>query len=194
MTTIKNKKGEIGLLGDHTINLIIAVLCIVALIYAGTAVYNLLSADKQETVRAQGELNKISGIISNLEEKSGTLNYPLIGPNGWALVGWPLDDGFNTNYCISQGWTNCLCFCDLSFSGIGSANLAKLTSTNVREACDNNPVCVQIIAKDFSVSSLSTSRHTPIIINGWSETDIKNLEITYNKVDDKLTIISVEIK
>jgi len=200
---MKNKKA-FELLGEHTVNLIIAVLCIIVLLLVGSSVYNLLSADKQETAKAQGELNKLSGVISNIEERNGgSVNYPLIGPAGWALVGWPLDNGFNTNYCISQGWTNCLCFCDLSFSGLGAANWAKATKTNVREACDAKPICNEIKAKDFSVNPLDKtfllffslhSRHTPIIIQGWTEADIKNLKITYDKTSDKLTIIPVAIK
>ncbi|MEK6885738.1 MAG: hypothetical protein AABX17_02120 [Nanoarchaeota archaeon] len=197
---IKNKKA-FELLGEHTVNLIIAALCIVALLLLGSSVYNLLSADKQEAARAQGELNKLSGVISNLQERDAkTINYPLIGPEGWALVGWPLEDGMSANYCISQGWTNCLCFCDLSISGIAGTKRAIATKTNIREACDGNPICVEIKVKDFSVNPSDSvflnliglgTKHKPIIIQGWTEADIKNLKITYDKANDKLTIVPV---
>jgi hypothetical protein len=193
---IKSKKA-IELLGEHTVNLIIAALCIVVLVMVGIALYNSLLVDKKRVMNAQAELKEIMEKVEVLQENGGgSMEKIILQPVGWAIVGWPVLDGPNaglsTNYCISKGWVNCLCLCKADVEGADRINWARFaTPSGIRQACDDVPVCSEIKAKKFIVTNPGfETQMTPILLNSLSGAYIGTLNITYDKTLDKLTIIN----
>lgn len=193
---IKNKKA-IDFLGGHVINIIIAAICVIFLIILGAGIFNIFTEERIAEGKARAELGKMMEIISALQKSGtdGSASDIVLGPEGWAIVGWPLN--LNPKYCVDQGWDQCLCFCDVGISGTGRAKGWVLTENRVKEACDSRPVCARINVKEFYVNPLE-NRFTnflgininkrPIILAELGKTYIEKIEISYDKKLDRITI------
>ncbi len=81
----KSKKGGITLLPETTLKFIIAVLCIIALVYLAVSLYSLFIV-KSELAQARSTLEKIVARVNSLndEESSELIN----SPKDWVLISY----------------------------------------------------------------------------------------------------------
>lgn len=114
MTKKKNhkisKKAEISFLGEHTLGLIVAVLCIIVLIFIGVKIYNLFS-EKSDLDKAESNLKLIQGEIELIKTSTtANVNGSIIiySPKGWVLRTYNNND-FPQAECY--GGKSCLCLC-----------------------------------------------------------------------------------
>lgn len=107
VSRVKNKKA-VRFLGEHIVNLVIAVIVLVFLIYLVVKVYTLF-VDDSKLKKAEAQLDKLSEVINKvyseeLESKAEFFNIE---------SGWFLKSFFNVvppeNEC--KGNLGCLCFC-----------------------------------------------------------------------------------
>ena len=101
---IKNKKG-FELLGEHTVNLIIAVLCIIVLIYLGMALFGYF----KDTTRLQQAKSSMDDFLlksNSLKEVGDSAEVMILSPADWWLSVWPQDN----QYPFSCGTKSCICF------------------------------------------------------------------------------------
>jgi hypothetical protein len=103
--SIWNKKG-FELLGNHTVNIIIAVLAISVLVYLGFRVYGMFSGES-EIEQSQNALNAISEKLNVIADE-GTAKILIFPPENWWLVSgdkFPIND----RECLKK---SCICFCE----------------------------------------------------------------------------------
>ncbi|MCX6750371.1 MAG: hypothetical protein NTZ83_02855 [Candidatus Pacearchaeota archaeon] len=126
----EDKKGF--LLGEETLKIIIAVICILFLVYLLVAIYNSNSGDKKIEQAAAvffDEENGIEKIISVL--KDGEIrNIDIIDPSGWHLYSFVGQE--KPNSCLNQ---KCLCICEKSL-------IEQLKSQ--AKKCDNKGKCLTV--------------------------------------------------
>ncbi len=120
-----NKK---GILIGEALKMILGVIVILILIALIVELYGVVGK-KTHLEQAKVHIEKIEKIVERLEvQGGGEEEYVLLNPKGWALVAWPgieVIEGkgpeeifsrasFDTppEFCIRQGWENCLCLCD----------------------------------------------------------------------------------
>jgi hypothetical protein len=96
-----NKKG-FELLGNHTVNIIIAVLCILVLIYAGIKVYGLFS-DKSDLEKATFELTQLKAKLDAVAESKVSDEYIVTSVREWYLFSEEFGSLCNGDFCL------CLC-------------------------------------------------------------------------------------
>lgn len=103
----KNKKA-VKLLGEHIVNLVIAVLSIVVLILLGTAIYNLFLGESNELKQAKASLENFVDIADSL--KAGeTKEAIILNPKDWTIISWsslnsaPAPCGDKSCICICKG-------------------------------------------------------------------------------------------
>ena len=100
----RDRKGF--LLAEETLKIIIAVICVVFLIYILVAVYNSnTSAKKIE--EAKGVLLRFEEIISFLKE-GAIESQDVFNPKGWHIYSFMEE---RPNSCLNE---NCICICDNS--------------------------------------------------------------------------------
>lgn len=105
----KNKKGF--LLGEETLKILVAVICIFFLVYLLAAIYKSTSGDKKIGQASEvffGE-NGIEDIISSLGEGEDR-EKDIIDPSGWHLYSFVGEE--RPNSCLNQ---RCLCICEKVF-------------------------------------------------------------------------------
>lgn len=145
---IKNKRGF--LLGEETLKIIIAVICIMFLIYFLVAIY-FSNATQKKKVEAENSLDRISQIIGNPALNQETYEIP--NPSGWYLFSFI---GQKPNSCID----NCICICDKVYNIPFRNNL----EAQFKE-CDKNGKCIQVSnIKQFSEIKITSPPLTDILI------------------------------
>ena len=100
----KSKKGS-EFLGEHTLNLIIAVFCIVALVAVGAVLIGFLK-DKTYLKQAEGYLGQIDYAIQGLTKVGDTKELLILSPKDWWIGVWPNKDGEYPPACRN---TPCVC-------------------------------------------------------------------------------------
>jgi hypothetical protein len=113
----KNKKGF--LLGEETLKIVIAVICIGFLIYLLVSLY-FSTKTSNDLELAKSSLNFLMSEIN-----SGKTTADIYNPEGWQLGSWPhiahspISAGgvalrLGKQYpktCLNLGWTSCICIC-----------------------------------------------------------------------------------
>lgn len=120
----KNKRGF--LLAEETLKIVIAIICIVFLIYILIAIYNANSSVKK-IEDAKNSLSRIENIVSSLEE-GAIERQDIPNPEGWHL--YTFTEKEKPNACANE---NCLCICDNS--------LIKIITSQAKK-CDNKGACL----------------------------------------------------
>lgn len=139
---MKNKKAE-GFLEEHTLNIIIAVICILVLIGLIIKIYSL-SQTKSDSKIAEKVLNELINAIKALKEGEKG-DYLAIGPKDWFIVDYKQGTDLEIpKQCKSQ---SCLCMCPASTLQITSVSGFKAGGGT--ENCDKNGLC--ILMKDFVI-------------------------------------------
>jgi competence protein ComGC len=122
----KNKKGF--LLAEETLKIIVAVICILFLVYILIAIYNSQTANKK-IEEARDALERVENIVSSLEEgKIERQDIP--NPQGWHLYSFVGEQ--KPNSCLNK---NCLCICTDSITQQFKSNARK---------CDKDGACLVI--------------------------------------------------
>jgi len=103
----KNKRGL--LLLKQIIELIIAVLAIVLIIYAGTVLFRSYFGNQRE-MQAKGTLEGITKILDTIKI-SETKSYELFAPSGWYLVSFDASHNLNKKFQKPSFQDNLLCVC-----------------------------------------------------------------------------------
>ena len=100
----KSKKGS-EFLGEHTLNLIIAVFCIVALVAVGAVLIGFLK-DKTYLKQAEGYLGQIEYAIQGLTKVGDSQELLILSPKDWWIGVWPNSDGEYPPACRNRP---CVC-------------------------------------------------------------------------------------
>jgi len=103
---IKNKKAQ-GMLGEHAVELIIAVLCIVALIFLGYLLWSFFSTS-QELNKAKAGIDVVYGNIQDLSKRGDSREFLLQGPENWHLMFYSVRDILPMPCEVGK---SCVCIC-----------------------------------------------------------------------------------
>lgn len=122
----KNKKGF--LLAEETVKIIVAIICILFLIFILLAIYNS-STSGAKLQQAKDVLLRTQAIMSSLKEGESE-NQDVPNPSGWYLYSFV--EQVKPNSCLNE---KCLCICDHSV-------LKLLTSLPKR--CDKDGTCIVV--------------------------------------------------
>lgn len=146
---MKNKKA-IELLGEHTVNLVIAVLSIVVLILLGTAIYNLFLGGSSGLKQAKASLENFVDIADSL--KAGEIKEASIfNPKGWTIISW---SSLNSAPAAC-GDKSCVCICGGEYPKIARLDFYTL--------CDNSKKAIcRIISSKFTQEITATIKNPPI--------------------------------
>lgn len=177
---IKMKSKKAFLLGEHIVNILIAVLCIIILIGVGVKLYNIYN--ERELNIARGHLNEISGLVESIKE-GVSREYIMLTPEGWVLTAWPshlsmLNIDLSPDICLSNKWKNCICLCKTD---------RPEKTEKVLADCNLNNICKEIKYNQFILSPASASVNFPISVDKDLVADKKSLNI-YLESKDKLVI------
>jgi len=134
----KDKRGF--LLGEETLKIIIAVICILFLIYFLTSLY---FANKK-TGKLEQAQDSLEFIIENIRAENTEID--IFNPTGWYIFAWPVlsedNEILKPDLCSNAGWDNCVCICGLPpFQGNKPINIGNVKS------CDSDKVCLEVNKK-----------------------------------------------
>lgn len=122
----RDKKGF--LLAEETLKIIIAVICIIFLVYILITIYNA-NASPKKIEDAKDSLSRIDAIISALGEGE-TQTQDIPAPDGWHLYSFVGQE--KPNSCLNE---NCLCIC---------ANSLITLITSQAKKCDKEGACLVV--------------------------------------------------
>jgi hypothetical protein len=162
-----NKKGDF-MLGEYTLKMVIAVLCLLLLVYLLFSFYSSFT-NKQDLSKARGTLDTLSEKMSQAKSKSdGEAYVPLLNPDGWRLIGYSGTE--KPQQCIN----NCICLC--------ANRLGDRWVKDQIEKCEAIGVC-----KDFdeSINEFNIKIMANIVIK-YEEGAYSIKENTGNVVSDKV--------
>ena len=151
---MKSKK---AIVLPETLKLVIAVMCILILIYFAVQIYSLMHV-KTGLEQARAHLDKIVEISDNLGEEQSK-EYILLSPKGWTLIQWPYKNEQIDNCAANEG-EFCLCFCKYKYRSLAAYRLdtgispsEEAYTKQVKDACNEMSVCKIIKNKDIIVNS-----------------------------------------
>ncbi len=102
---MKNKMNKKGfMLGEYTLKVIIAIFCIILLLYLLFSFYSSFT-DKKNINGATSTLNDLSEKMIDAKNEQERVTLPLLEPNGWRLIGYSTGD--RPEQCTG----NCICLC-----------------------------------------------------------------------------------
>lgn len=122
------------MLGEYTLKVIIAVLCILLLLYM---LFNFYSSftDKKNFARAEATLNSLSEKMIDAKNAQDTaVSLPLLEPNGWRLISY--SEAEKPKQCTR----NCICLCeDVNWKDRAQfwGGTTQLDKCEMRGACKN---------------------------------------------------------
>jgi len=117
------------MLGEYTLKMIIAVLCIILLLYLLFSIYSSFT-DKKNIQKAEATLDSLVEKMNDAKTKATTL--PLLEPNAWILM------GYTGNQKPIKCLKNCICLCPER----GTWDSVK--GTDQIDKCDLSGVCRDI--------------------------------------------------
>ena len=144
----KNKKAETDVLGGEVLGLIIAVLCIVILIFLGVALYDFFLGSGKELKQAQLELGNIKSGLSSLEIGDNSKSYIITGAVDWYLFSDEYGDLCNANFCL------CICHSKDCSKGIKTCTatdkfvIIRNEGKETREIPINSPLNIKLKLSD----------------------------------------------
>lgn len=147
-----DKKGF--LLGEETLKIIIAVVCLSFLVYFLGALY-MSNSNSKERVQAEETISRISEIISNNEMVLESVE--AINPKGWYLFSFV--DVLKPNFCTGK---NCLCICSKS-----------VFSKNQATKCDDGACLIVEDLNSFEKIKIEKSGLTSIEIDKTQGVEIR---------------------
>ncbi len=130
-----NRKGF--LLGEFTLKVIIAVLCIIVLAFLVIKIYGALT-NKPEIAKAEGTLERVLEKIRVADNEGKEQGYVLIEPRDWVLIYKPTGA---PEMCSGR---NCLCVCE-------------------KEDCSQNSVC-EIVSREIIMTNSIKIESVDIVV------------------------------
>ena len=121
-----NRKGF--LLGEETLKIIIAIICILVLVYFLISLY-MANKGNKELEQAKASLEHLVSEIN-----SGREQVEIYNPDGWYISSFPqtIEGGILPDYCSGRRWENCICICGV--------DIKKKAG---KEKCDNLGTCLE---------------------------------------------------
>ena len=167
---IKKKRADkrgFELLGTHTIEIVIAVLCILVLIYAAFKFAGLLQGSS-DLEKAKQNILVIDATLKSLKGKTES-SAILFGPTDWWVIAWPYQKEFPKPPQCKNGY--CICICKVS--GFGR--------TDSLNACISDGVCVDsdkpIATFDSSGTNVPlTIVNPPFVLNFTAVINVRGLD------------------
>ena len=188
---MKSKK---AILPKEVLNIVLAIACIVLLVYLGYKLYGLAS-EQHELQQARAHLTNIMGIISALENAGGgERSYILYSPKGWALSGWPYA---NTKpKSCKEEWKSCICFCKSPF--LASYKESVLSKTwEALKYFFGKKRGYEIILKecnDFSVCEEIKYSQESFVLSYDTANNYKKIPLSINLIDKSKKPIKISLK
>jgi len=158
-------KGTRGfLLGEETLKIVIAVICIIFLVYFLTSLY-FANRNKKDLELAKASLQYL---IEEID--SGRTEVEIYNPEGWSICSFPQmtkrklitsPEEVIPKQCSNLGWSNCLCICKVGLY------------SDIDKQCDKNGFCLE---NDFiiegeklyewqkTIDSITISAEPPLIL------------------------------
>jgi len=96
---LKDKRG-FELLGENTVQLIIAVLCIVILIILGVSLYDFFMGSKTDVKKAEYELKEMNASLRSIIDDKTEEKYIVTTIQGWSLFTDESGDLCGGNFCL----------------------------------------------------------------------------------------------
>ena len=154
----KSRKGF--LLGEETLKMVIAVICIAGLAYLLFAVYVSVK-DSKDLEIAKESLDFLSQEIE--DEKTSVEIY---NPRGWVILSWPYqNEGKLPKFCLNAGWGSCICIVKDANQLISSLPFTDSLRENLLENSDSSGVCLNT-EKNFQVEDGSIEiKNPPVTLN-----------------------------
>ncbi|MDO8528873.1 MAG: hypothetical protein Q7S06_03205 [Nanoarchaeota archaeon] len=131
-----NKRGF--LLGEETVKIIIAVICLVVLVYFLVSLY--ISNQNKELKLAKASLEHLITDIN-----AGRVETEIYNPKGWGIASFSTKDEKKPKICLNKDWNNCLCICQPPATQPNSIKLGCLLS-------GNNAVTITCLESEFSIN------------------------------------------
>jgi len=155
---MKNNKGF--LLGEETVKIVIALICIGFLVYFLAALY-FSNSSNQKQKEAASVISRISEIINNPQTSLENLN--ALEPAGWYIFSF-VGDEIKPNSCTGK---NCLCICDNVFINFKNNQIKK---------CDNSGACLVILnLKKFETIKIEKGGLVSIEITKGNEISLRRI-------------------
>jgi hypothetical protein len=131
-----NKKGF--LLAEETLKIVIAVICILFLVYLLVALY-YSSINEKNLEFAKSSLQYLVKEIN-----AGNNEIEVYNPESWVIISWPDGDTIPKT-CSNAGWENCICICKGPFGQMFGIRSQKAYAGK----CDDSNVgtCLEIGSK-----------------------------------------------
>lgn len=186
---IKNKKNKkaFELLGNHTVNIIVSILCILVLIYIGAKIYFYEETDLK---KAESSVNEIITKMNELKENE-IGKAMVVSPNNWFVMFFDSEHDMPTT-CLGK---DCVCICDAKAEMFSNIN-GKLSDRIL--SCQKNGYCKDIQYK-IMFEGDPMSRDIPVKVDGtYKEIMLKVyykkinklLEFNFMKKDNKIVILA----
>ena len=142
------------MLGEETLKILVALICIIFLIYFLTSIY-FAKLNETKRIEATNVIERIYEIARDLQTSES--NYTIPNPSGWYLFSFT--ETKKPNACATE---NCMCVC----SKIMNIPLLDNSERQIKE-CDKKGACqiVSNLNKFEAVKIGPSSDLTTIIIN-----------------------------
>jgi hypothetical protein len=145
-----------AILIPETLKIIIAVICIVLLIYLAVSLYGIFTS-KLQLEQARATLNAVIGKINSLEKSGDTLTYLITGPSAWNIFYYDNFDTLSAGGCSGK---TCICACpefkteeELPINPAGCIRLGGICQSVIAIKFDST--CEFIFTKRISIFTQS---------------------------------------
>jgi len=95
---------------ETVLDIIIALIIIIILFYATTAIYGLFFGEKQH-LQARGQLDDIIKAVNNAKLSGEKYGFMLQNPRGWKFVSFVNGENADAEKSFLCGTENCICLC-----------------------------------------------------------------------------------
>lgn len=158
---INRTENRKGILMPEAMKIIIAVLCILLLLYLAYKLYSSM-VGVTPMKQAEANLESIANIANGLSEEGQSDEFLLLSPSNWMLIGWPYEDLLPVKQflmpkkCSDNSWKNCICLCPFSSTDYDiekGLETIRLSPESALSWCDDGGICKEIKHKEVIVSS-----------------------------------------
>jgi len=176
-----NKRGL--LLLKQIIELIVAIIVILILIYVGVVLFRTYFG-RQEDLQAKGTLERLTQKLNSLEEAE-TKRHTLLTPSSWYIVAFDEEHNFNKNFEKPSGMfqKNILCICKKKCE----TKLCQTINLPLKQEGELANIKIQLIDiwLTHKVDYYEITKTEPSIIGKLSEQEQTETNFAYEKIKTK---------
>lgn len=141
---------------NNVLSIIIAVIGIAALFYAGYKVYQIVF--QQEELAARETLKEIISDLNSVPEGK-SVSFPIRGVNEWAIGGWSRNNPHRPEKCFNGG---CICVCPVDEGTIGADTRIALGKARSPDYDINSDIYKEVqigtnFVKEYNLKEFSKS-------------------------------------